>query len=160
MRNRQSSTISNDDGRIEGTGRVEVTGRGGHVVAGTSVQEPLGGAGWLCGDAGVVQRGVEGLLIPRGGARLLALLMRLMHGRHSLLWLERWSWAEDARSWGPERHGPGLDHTGPRIIASGPRSGRLGGLLVLTTAAAAARSRSAGGRTVAPAFLLVLVPGA
>jgi hypothetical protein len=42
------------------------TRAGGHVRRPASVEEPITGAGWLCGDASVVEHGVEG---PRVLAR-------------------------------------------------------------------------------------------
>lgn len=106
----RASTISNYNRRRKGTGRMEVTSRRGHVVAGSCAQEPFSGAWQQCGDAGGVQYGGEGQRIPGGGAWLWRTLesrkLRLMKCRHSLLWRERRSWDEDTRARGPQRPGP------------------------------------------------------
>lgn len=102
MCDRQAITVSNDDGRIEGAGRMEITSVGGHVIVGTSVQEPFGGVGRLVGDAGGVECHVECLLIPDRGERRRQ--QGLMEGGHRLLWVERRPWAENTGARGPYWH--------------------------------------------------------
>jgi hypothetical protein len=64
MRDRQSSTVFDDNGGGEGAGRMKVTGTGSHVISSPCVEEPLRSVGRVCDDAGGVKRRVQGLVIP------------------------------------------------------------------------------------------------
>jgi hypothetical protein len=131
---------------------MEGTGAGGHVVRGTCVQVPFRSTGRRSGDAGSVEVRVQRLSVPEGGVGRRRQRLLLMEGRHRLLGLERWPWAEDAGARGPYRHRPGLYQPGPRVISLGPRDGGGGGAK-LCAAAAGVRG---GGAAGAPALLLRL----
>jgi hypothetical protein len=128
------------------------------VVACSSIEEPLGGAGRLDAYTGGGEGGVEGLVVPGGAVEGLRRRRRLMKSRHGLMRLEWWPWPKNAGTGGPQRHVPGLDKPSPGVIAGGPRGRSSGVLLRLTTTTPAATGSAAAAGAIAPALLLGLGP--
>ena len=91
--------------------------------SGSSVEVPVGGAGWMVRNAGRVQRRVEGTVVEDVGG--------VGSSRHRLLRLERWAGAQNADAGGMEGHGPSLHHALPWVVAHGPRRGLVLGALTL-----------------------------